>query len=485
MPEAFLRELGIQMAVVGEAGKKMMAVSPLLETQVPQVYLIGDLLSQFYLETTDFQAPSDTYQRMKHKGNIKQAMRDGVFLAEVVSQRLEGRQDVAVVIQDAAPPAADPFDPLFDDPGQTISFDPADLPLDSFILDRPGLVRMTAAGVDEEEYEIRPTGVTTIGQKGCDVSFPDDPLLSENHASIVYKGEQIVLRDDGGASGTFLKLQPDRPVNLKPESILRLGRQILVLRSRGGGLVFHQYNDRGEYVQELPLRPEATTVFGRTGGKSGPDVSLGEDRTLSRFHLSVTVTDGQAVAEDFNSSNGTYLKVNESLELQDGDVFRVGGQILRLQVTALPAKTDSFLKPETRVMPAMDPAAELDAETTAVSIPAPQPSAPAPADSPPEVAAEPGAPAQVHFSGMEGPLAIGEDESVLEVADENDVDIDYECWCGMCGADLIRVIEGREFLNEVTEKEIKTLKRKGLEPGEYRLACMTKVSGPVRIEVVE
>ena len=55
----------------------------------------------------------------------------------------------------------------------------------------------------------------------------------------------------------------------------------------------------------------------------------------------------------------------------------------------------------------------------------------------------------------------------------------------MCGADLIRIIEGQEYLNEVTDKEVKTLKRKGLEPGEYRLACMTKATGPVRIEVVE
>ena len=367
VPEAFLRDLGIHMAVVGEAGKKMMAVSPLLETQVPQVYLIGDLLSQFYLETTDFEAPADTYQRMKHKGNIKQAMRDGVFLAEVVSQRLQGREDVSVVIQDAEVSTPDV---LALDPANTVSFDPSDLPLDSFILDRPALVRMTAAGVDEEEFEVRPTGVTTIGQKGCDLSFPDDPLLSENHASIVYREEQILLRDDGGASGTFLKLQPDRPVALPPESILRLGRQILVLRSRPGGPVFHHYNDRGEYVQELPLKP-GTTVLGRSGGKTDPDVSLGDDRTLSRFHLSVTVTEsGHAVAEDFNSSNGTYLKVNESIELSDGDVFRVGGQILRLQVTAHPAKTDSFLKPETRRMAA--PPEPAPGEAVDTPIPEPQ-----------------------------------------------------------------------------------------------------------------
>ncbi len=476
VPEALLRDLGIHMAVVGEAGKKMMAVSPLLETQIPQVYLIGDLLSQFYLETTDFEAPPETFQRMKHKGNIKQAMRDGVFLAEVVAQRLQGRDDIAVVIQDAE---ASQVPVQFEDPARTVSFDPADLPLESFILDRPVLVRITAAGVEEEEYDVRPTGVTTIGQKGCDLSFPDDSLLSENHASIVYREDGILLRDDGGASGTFLKLQPDRPVSLKPESMLRLGRQILVLRTGAGGAVFHQYNDRGQYVQEIPLR-EGTTVLGRAGGRSDPDVSLGDDRTLSRFHLSITIADGKALAEDFNSSNGTYLKVAESIEVTDGDVFRVGGQVFRLQVTSHPTKTDSFLRPGPRTQQVEVPAPPPSSDVAAEAPPAGPPEEEAPAPSPQD-----GATAQVHFAGADSPFNISEDESVLEVADENDVDIDYECWCGMCGADLIRIVSGREFVNEVTDKEIKTLKRKGLEPGEYRLACMTKVFGPVHIEVVE
>ena len=51
--------------------------------------------------------------------------------------------------------------------------------------------------------------------------------------------------------------------------------------------------------------------------------------------------------------------------------------------------------------------------------------------------------AQVHFTGEASPFDISEDQSILDVADENDVDIDYECWCGMCGCDLIRIVEGR------------------------------------------
>ncbi|MGI9625434.1 MAG: FHA domain-containing protein [Longimicrobiales bacterium] len=467
VPEKFLNELGIQMVTVGEAGKKMMAVTPLLETQIPKIYLLGDLLSQAYLETTEFDGGPDAFQRMKHKGNIKQAMRDGVFLAEVVRQRVDGVEDVAVVINDAdveeAPPPKDPR--------HTVAIDLRDLePPENFILDQPILVRMTSAGVDEEEYPIRLTGVTTIGQKDCDLNFLEDSMLSDNHASILHREGALQLRDDGSAGGTFLKLLPDRPLELPPESILRLGRQILVIRSKGDGSVLHHYDASGKFLDEIPL-PDRPIVFGRSGGKTDPDVILGDgDRTLSRFHLSISAGDGRVVAEDFNSSNGTYLKVNDSIEVQDGDVFRAGGQIFRIQVNSDPTKTDSFFRPDTRALEAPAPAAEEEAPAV-VAAPTPAPTA--------------GATAKVAFAGMDTPFAIGEDESILDVADENDVEIDYECWCGMCGADLIRVIEGAEFLNEVTDKEIKTLKRKGLEPGEYRLACMTKASGPVRVEVVE
>ncbi len=54
IPESLLTDLGVRMVVGGPKEKKMMAVSPLLETQQPNLYLIGDLLCPAYLETEDF-----------------------------------------------------------------------------------------------------------------------------------------------------------------------------------------------------------------------------------------------------------------------------------------------------------------------------------------------------------------------------------------------------------------------------------------------
>ena len=80
IPETLLRDLGIEMVSSGQKGKKLCAVTPLLETQQPGVYLIGDLLSQAYFETDDFSASWDTFRQVKHRGNIKAALDGGTVL---------------------------------------------------------------------------------------------------------------------------------------------------------------------------------------------------------------------------------------------------------------------------------------------------------------------------------------------------------------------------------------------------------------------
>jgi ferredoxin len=63
----------------------------------------------------------------------------------------------------------------------------------------------------------------------------------------------------------------------------------------------------------------------------------------------------------------------------------------------------------------------------------------------------------VTFKGQDIAGVIDPSETLLEWGDERDVEMDSECWIGMCGCDAIRVLEGGEYLNEPDEKEIKTL----------------------------
>ena len=83
-------------------------VTPLLETRQPNVYLAGDVLSPAYFETTDFTIDSSQFNEIKRRGNIKAAMRDGVLVAEVIEQKLAGKQqiDVKLVFAERPPDAA-------------------------------------------------------------------------------------------------------------------------------------------------------------------------------------------------------------------------------------------------------------------------------------------------------------------------------------------------------------------------------------------
>lgn len=467
IPESFLREMGVEMVDVGTEGKskKMMAVTSLLETQQPNVYLIGDLLSQSYLETDDFDADPDSFRKMKHRGNIKSALRDGVFVAEVVQQRLEGRDEVEVVIRDAEEETERPESEVAGAVGlETDERDAAVTPEEEETsVEKAFLALMTPAGIEADEFDLRVDRATTIGRAECDITFPQDTLLSDDHASITYRDGSYFLRDDGSRAGTYLKVAPGRAVVVGDGALIRAGRQILLVRRDDDGARIQQYDSQGKVVGRHPLPEEKTIVFGRSGGKRDPDVVLDEeDRVLSRFHLSATPTEEGVRIEDFNSRNGTFLKVDGEHELHHEDVFRAGGQTFEVRLREdLPQKTGS--------MPAFTPPVEAEEDDLAPE-PAPE---------------EPGVEPRITFAGQDISGSIDSDASILEWADENEVELDYECWIGMCGCDAIKIVEGAEHLNEVDDKERKTLERRGLEPGACRLACMTKCSGPVVVEVID
>jgi len=470
IPESLLRDLGIAMIPGGARGKKMCAVTPLLETEQRNVYMIGDLLSQAYLETEDFSAPPETFRPVKHRGNIKTALRDGVFIAEVIKQRLEGRSHVEVVIADASPVGSAPApDAGLARMGAALGLSPGTGAAvagtavgDDVVESTAFLVTITPTGVEAEQYAVRRAGVTTIGRAGCDIVFSNDTALSDHHASVFYRDGDCHLRDDGSRAGTYIKVRPENPVAVAPGALIRAGRQILVVGADGGGVHLEHYDAAGRAVQRYRLS-EKQMVFGRRAGPSHPDVALDDqDMTLSRFHMSASSVGGVVVIHDFGSRNGTYLKIDREHWLDHNDIIRVGNQLLQLRLHEdLPEKTGSSPIPAVAQVP--------------------EPVAPAPAP----VAASEGATPHITFAdqGIAGDAEAG--ETVLEWADARDVEIDNECWVGMCGCDTIRIIEGAEHLNEIAEKELKTLKRKGLEPGPYRLACMAKCSGRVVVEVAD
>lgn len=446
IPETFLREVGIEMVAWGGRSKKMMALTPLLESRQPGIYVIGDLLSQAYLETDDFDAPPESFGQVTHRGNIKSSLRDGVFVAEVIRQRLDGRarEDVNVVIEDAAPAGpregATVLDMGVESEGAAGEAS-GEAVGDESPEGMASLVVLTPAGVEAERFALKPAGTTTIGRHGCDIEFPQDTLLAESHASVAFRDGSYFLRDDGSRSGTYLRARSGHPVRLAGGDLIRLGRQILVVDEEGP-FVQH-YDASGSPVGRHALE-EGTTIFGRAAADAGSSVVLdAADLTLSRLHMAITRQGAVQTLED-RSRNGTFVKISVERRLEHGDLFRVGAQQIEVlwAERELPQKTGS------------------------------QPVEAAPA-------------ASVTFAdqGIGGP--IDPEQTLVAWAEQNDVEIETSCWMGVCGVDPIRVIEGAEHLNEPDEQERKTLEKKGLDPGSCRLACMTRARGPVVVEVVK
>jgi thioredoxin reductase/pSer/pThr/pTyr-binding forkhead associated (FHA) protein len=474
IPEGFLRSLGILMVEAAEF--KKMLVTPLLETQQENIYLIGDLLAPSYLEVDRFDSSPGTYGQVKHRGNIKTSLRDGVMIAEVIKQRLEGRASVDVVIGDATPIKA----PSRNSRAVSVlaltsaaTVGSLDVRGDGSSVEGASLVLVTPTGIEADEFRLGTDGATTLGRIDCDVSFPQDTSLSDSHASISCRDGEFFLRDDGSRSGTYLKLRPEKPMLTVDGDLFRVGRQILVVtrQIRGEPPQVEHYDATGTQIGRYPIR--GTTVFGRSGaeGLRKPNVILDDrDGTLTRFHMSMTFADDVLYTEDFRSKNGTYLRVSAERKLEHGDIVRIGSQLLTVRLREdLPTKRGS--KPV--------PVVERE------RVPGEVPAQPAPARVPVGVGASDGrSEPHIVVAGQNISGATDSRTTLLKWALANVVAIDSDCEVGKCGLDVIRILSGGEYLNAVTESEIQTLKRDGISPGTCRLACMTKTSGPVVIEVV-
>jgi pSer/pThr/pTyr-binding forkhead associated (FHA) protein/thioredoxin reductase len=432
LPAALLGCCGIEMVLGGPGNKRRMVVNRLLESCVPNVYLAGDILSQAYLETDDFDADPAGFREVKHRGNIKSALRDGVIVAEVVRQRLDGKTEIELPDLDSSAAverlSVGGGEPDRDDalPDSRLAEERATGGTEAV------LIRLLPTGIEEEEYPIAALSVTTIGRTGCDVNLPDASMVGQRHASISHTEDGCFLRDDGSTAGVFLRLSPALERRLEDGDLLRAGRQFLRLSESGDGVTLVHFDATGREVGRHALT-EATSILGR----DAPGVTLEPgDRTLSRRHMAARVKDGSVFAKDLKSANGTYLRVRSAVRLEHGDRFRIGNQdfVFSLQ-------SDSVIDAAAGAPPAT-PAATSQAS--------------------------------VRFEPAGRVVEAAPGQTLCEVAEEHAIGLVAECHSGICGSDPIRILAGRANLLD--------------EPGDQeracRLACMVRARGPVEVEIL-
>ena len=339
IPEALLSRVGVPLVAGGPSNKSRPVVTPLLETRQPNVYLAGDILSPAYFETTDFDRDPSKFIEVKRRGNIKSAMRDGVLVAEVIKQKLEGRAQIDVKLAfveleggtvTAPPASAEPpkslMVPRSVAMAASVVMATPQVTQISKIVSSCSLVSILPSGVEANEYALKPDGPTTVGRNG-DIAFPQDTTLADVHVLVVASEGRYVLRDDDTESGALFQAQGDRPVDLDRGAVIRAGRQWLVVGDNKSATTVVHYNEGGSRVGSFELKPGTIVV-----GRESPDVTIAPtDGALSRRHFSLTLQSNVVSVKDLGSANGTQIKVSRPLRLRNGDRVLVGQQVLEFR----------------------------------------------------------------------------------------------------------------------------------------------------------
>jgi pSer/pThr/pTyr-binding forkhead associated (FHA) protein len=190
---------------------------------------------------------------------------------------------------------------------------------------------------------------TAIGRGACDISYPDDPLLSPRHASLQIRAGKLILKDLGSQNGTFIKQRQD--TELTPGDIFLTGRELfrfvtqsmdeqpgppkntqLIMgapKLQRGPLTakLERIQLTGEVIEEFNLdKPEIT--LGRTKG----DLIFQDDPYMSGTHARIVAQPGRFLLQDLKSRNGVYRRIRNEMELRDGDEFFLGEQLFRAEI---------------------------------------------------------------------------------------------------------------------------------------------------------
>jgi pSer/pThr/pTyr-binding forkhead associated (FHA) protein len=215
----------------------------------------------------------------------------------------------------------------------------------------PGKARLILirgdAGSDGLSYLLQGTE-HVAGRRDGQIVFPEDPWLSPRHANFVYRGDKLVVRDEGSRNGVYMRLRGS--VSIEPGDSFLAGEQLFRLDRTPGDSAGPDPDMT--YFYSSPRRPspfritqllrgggEGVVMCARDNqasvGREDCDLNFPEDVYMSANHARVVVSpDGSFQLVDNNSKNGTYVRIRGERELSHGDYLFLGKQLLRVEITA-------------------------------------------------------------------------------------------------------------------------------------------------------
>jgi len=218
-------------------------------------------------------------------------------------------------------------------------------------LQMPGKARIIVVRGDEAmgeglSYLLQATE-HIAGREADQIPFPSDTWLSPRHANFLYRGEKLVVRDEGSLNGVYIRIRGAAPVKVGDHFLC--GQQLFRLdatpRDTSGP------GADQTYFYSSPKRPSGFRVTqvlegGMDGivccahehtvhiGREECDINFPDDVYLSPGHARVEMSGESLELIDENSQNGTYVRIRGERELSHGDYLFLGRNLLRVEVTA-------------------------------------------------------------------------------------------------------------------------------------------------------
>jgi pSer/pThr/pTyr-binding forkhead associated (FHA) protein len=223
------------------------------------------------------------------------------------------------------------------------------------------VVLITREGQEGASHPLREQ--IDIGRTEGDLLVPDDHYLSPRHARIVRHGEgpraEILLLDLGSTNGIYVRLGSDDAGGraLADQDLFLVGQQVLkfeIVRESEEGL--GPATQHGTLLFGTPAAPRYARLSQRTTegvtrdvyhvqkpetvvGRESGDIVFPDDPFLSRRHAIIRLDhpSRRCTLLDLGSSNGTFVQIRGQVPLKNGDQFRVGQQLFRVDLNVAPA----------------------------------------------------------------------------------------------------------------------------------------------------
>jgi pSer/pThr/pTyr-binding forkhead associated (FHA) protein len=207
------------------------------------------------------------------------------------------------------------------------------------------LTALRADGSEAGTFAV-PTATFVVGRDVGGI-FAGDSYLSPKHATLKRDGGgRLTIKDEGSLNGVYKKLQRDAPVELKPNDLFRIGQEIIKYEpltpqpASPDGVERLGSPSKG-YVGRIALvigRDTTGNAFpipdqGIHLGRERGDVLFPEDGYVSGLHCRLSWEGGRLFMTDLGSSNGSFIRLKEEVEVKNGDVLLMGQQLFRVAMS--------------------------------------------------------------------------------------------------------------------------------------------------------